>query len=122
MPDEARLTELLALERQVWDALLRGDAAADAALLNERFLGVYPSGFSDKAGHVSQLGDGPSILRYALSEARLLDLGEDRALLSYLAHYERIGTGAAERMYVSSIWERSGGGWRNIFSQDSPAA
>ncbi len=48
-PDVA---EILMLENSVWDALVTGDGQADAALLDDTFLGVYETGFSDKAGHV----------------------------------------------------------------------
>ncbi|MEM0945310.1 MAG: nuclear transport factor 2 family protein [Pseudomonadota bacterium] len=111
----------LALERRVWEALLAGDGAADRALLSEDFLGVYPSGFSDRAGHCGQLAAGPSIAAYEITQARLITLGEGLVLLSYHARYTRAHPGATpETMYVSSIWQRKGATWQNIFSQDTP--
>lgn len=120
MTDAALLAELLDMETQVWRALVTGDADTDARLLHADFLGVYPSGFSDRAGHVSQLDAGPSVQSFSLHEARVLDLGPDLALLAYRAEYQRVGQPAPEEMYVSSLWRRIGDTWTNIFSQDTP--
>ena len=114
------LADLLRCETRVWDALVAGDAAADEALMDEGFLGVYPSGFATRACHAGQLADGPSVATFSILEPRAMSLGPDKALLAYRAEYTCPG-GAAEAMYVSSVWRRSGEGWVNIFSQDTPA-
>ena len=114
------LAGMLALESSVWEALVRGDAEADRAALSPDFLGVYPSGFSDREGHVSQLDAGPSVSEYALSEARLQVYAPDLAMLSYRARFRR--GQELQEMYVSSLWQRQGHGWRNLFSQDTPVA
>ncbi|MGI3184424.1 DUF4440 domain-containing protein [Nioella aestuarii] len=115
------LEELLACESRVWEALVTGDAKADSAALSEDFLGVYPDGFAAKDSHIGQLSDGPTVLRYRLSQMRVMPLGSDHALLAYRAEYTRVGRGESEVMFVSSIWRRDGAGWINIFSQDTPA-
>ncbi len=109
----------LTLERRVWQALVDGDPAADDALLAGDFLGVYSTGFSDKAGHVGQLADGPTVQSFQISQARLVPLGKGRVLLAYRADFLRVGLDTPEAMYVSSIWEQRGGDWLNTFSQDS---
>jgi len=111
--------EILTLEESVWDALVEGDAAADSALLADTFLGVYETGFSGKAGHVRQLVDGPTVASYQLSDVRLLVPGDGLALLCYRAEFRRVGGPEPEAMYVSSLWQRTEQGWRNIFSQDT---
>ena len=68
--------DFLQLEREVWDALVEGDAEADIVLLAEDFLGVYPTGFASRSDHVEQLADGPSVSTYALSEPRKLDVSD----------------------------------------------
>ena len=108
------------METRVWEALVSGDAEADAALLSPDFLGVYPSGFSDRDGHSGQLVDGPSVASYRIEDARVMRLSPDTALLAYLAHYTRPSApDIDEAMYVSSIWRREGKGWVNVFSQDT---
>lgn len=120
--NRALLAELTECEERVWQALVRGDPQADAAALSDDFLGVYSDGFATKGDHVAQLGNGPTVQAYALSELRVLALGEDHAVLSYRADYCRQRCEEIEAMFVSSIWRREGMGWINIFSQDTPWA
>ncbi|MEY1555858.1 nuclear transport factor 2 family protein [Yoonia sp. R2331] len=110
---------ILAAEMQVWQALVAGDAGADAALLCDSFLGVYADGFADKAAHTGQLADGPSIKTFALHDVQVRALGVNHALIAYQADFTRINSKSAERMYVSSVWERRGETWINLFSQDT---
>ncbi|MGB0506786.1 MAG: DUF4440 domain-containing protein [Pikeienuella sp.] len=116
------LSELIQCETAVWDALVKGDQQADQAALHDSFLGVYPDGFAAKASHVEQLNNGPTIRSYNLSQQTARALGSDHAILSYRADFQRVSRDQAEVMYVSSIWQREGIGWINIFSQDTPAA
>ena len=118
------LQGLVDLETTVWDALVRGDADADARLLSADFLGVYSSGFAGRADHAGQLAAGPTIAAFRLLEARMVELSDEHVLLSYRAEYQRLVGGVAqpsESMYVSSLWSRRSGEWVNVFSQDTPA-
>jgi hypothetical protein len=112
------LSFFVALERQVWEALQRGDAAADARLLADKFLGVYDSGFESKGQHVARAAKGPALTHFALEMPRLIRVSADLALLAYKARW----TDKEEKLraaYISSLWERAGEGWLNIFSQDT---
>ncbi|MEM8930624.1 MAG: DUF4440 domain-containing protein [Acidobacteriota bacterium] len=109
------------LERQIWDALVAGDAAADARLLADDFLCVHAEGFAGKADHVGQLKAGPVVADYSLSEARLLILAPDVVLLAYRVDWRPLDNDRSRTMTISSIWSRSEGAWRNVFSQDSMA-
>ena len=122
-PNDMDLNAFIKLESKVWDALLRGDAEADAQLLAGDFLGVYPTGFADRAAHAAQLANGPTVSEFHLLEARLMVLSDDDVLLSYRADWRRFGspdTDAGESMYITSLWSRRAGRWVNVFSQDSP--
>lgn len=117
------LDGLLELEYSVWDALVAGDATADACLLSDDFLGVYPSGFADRDEHAGQLHDGPTVAEYSLHDARLLAVTGDDVLLAYRAEYRRVVAGEPgppSSEYISSLWSRRGGTWVNVFSQDTP--
>lgn len=116
------LTEILEQETRVWQALVEGNAEADKAALHADFLGVYPSGFATRADHCDQLQEGPTVSSFQLTDPRLLQLGKDHVCLSYLAVYNRPGAAGRDTMYVSSIWQRQGQGWLNLFSQDTPTA
>ncbi|MCB0355275.1 MAG: nuclear transport factor 2 family protein [Bdellovibrionales bacterium] len=115
--------EILLHEKQIWDALIAGDPAADAELLSDDFLGVYPTGYSSKFEHSRQLESGPVASSYELTEVRFVALARDKALLVYRAQWSRFRNGRAlpqEEMFVSSIWEKREENWLNIFSQDTP--
>ena len=115
------LEELITLETEVWQALVEGDAEADARLLADDFVGVYPTGFADRSDHVGQIAAGPTVRSYELSEARMLGVSESAVMLSYRAVYARLGEATQqEAMYVSSLWCRRDGHWVNVFSQDTP--
>jgi hypothetical protein len=115
------LEEILRLETGVWSALAAGDAVADAALLAEDFLGVYPTGFAARSDHTGQLLGGPTVAGYELTEVRLVELSADVVLLAYRARFVPAAETAPRTMYVSSVWQRRDGRWRNVFSQDTPA-
>ena len=109
------------LESGVWDALVSGDADADRDLLSNDFVGVYPTGFANRADHTGELADGPSVASYAINDARLIDVSADAALLCYRAAYRRSSHSAEEVMFISSLWVQREGRWWNTFSQDTPA-
>ncbi|MEY2425941.1 MAG: hypothetical protein QOI61_1513 [Actinomycetota bacterium] len=111
-------------ESQVWDALVHGDAAADEAMLAPDFLGVYATGFADRATHAAQLVNGPTMASYEISAARMVTISDSAVLLCYRATYRPLlqgEAGAAATMYISSLWTESDGEWLNLFSQDTAA-
>jgi hypothetical protein len=117
------IERFIRLETAVWQALVDGDAAADAQLLTDDFLGVYPSGFADRADHAGQLADGPTVAGFELSEARLLAISDTAVMLSYRADSRPAANATYTEpaaMYVSSLWCLRDGRWLNVFSQDTP--
>jgi len=113
--------EIEAAERMVWEALMRGDKAADLASLSADFLGVYPSGLADRTEHAMQCDDGPSVLAYEMADITHRILAEGVVLIAYRAHFTRPGATGPDEMFVTSIWRRGGAGWLNCFSMDCPA-
>jgi hypothetical protein len=120
-PTDPFALEIESLERRVWDALINADTATDNALLSTSFLGVYPDGFAGKMDHAGQLQGGPTVMDYILDNIHFRLLGEKHAMLSYKAKFRRPNRPASEIMFVTSVWEREGKSWINIFSQDTPA-
>lgn len=110
------------LERQVWQALVDGDADADRSLLADGFLGVYPDGFARRDEHVAQFAAAPTVSWFSIERSHDIELGDDAHLLCYEARFRRPGSDELHRMYVSSLWQRIDGRWVNTFSQDTPAS
>lgn len=119
MVDEGVKNTVRQAERMVWEALRKGDAATDQALLSHDFLGVYPDGFAGRDAHAEQLAFGPSILAYEIDEEHVRPLGPGHYLYAYRVRYARPGH-TPETMLVSSIWRVERGHLINIFSQDTP--
>ena len=118
---EHDIEPFISLETAVWEALANGDGAATRRLLSDDFLGVYTVGFADRAAHVAQLADGPTVSDYSLSEARLMVLSDDMVLLAYRAEFRRPEEADPESVLISSIWQEREARWVNIFSQDTPS-
>jgi len=122
--DEPGLDFFVALETQVWEALVSGDADADSALLTSDFLGVYTTGFANRSEHAAQLANGPTMATFAIRESRLMRVSPTNVLLCYRADYQPIHDGrpaGEESMFISSLWTERDGRWLNSFSQDTPA-
>lgn len=116
---------IVSLESQVWDALVRGDAAAHEALMAHDFVGLYATGFADPSAHAGLFANGPMMAAYEISQARLIAISDSAVLLCYRADYRPQLDGAAgalAAMYISSLWTASDGEWRNLFSQDTAAS
>lgn len=123
------IDDFIRLETSVWEALVRGDAAADRRLLSSDFLGVYPVGFANRDDHVGQLGNGPTVADFRLSGERLFVISNTAVVLAYRADYRKVAQPGSpepepepEAMYVSSIWCERDGEWVNVFSQDTPVS
>ena len=122
MDQTQEIDYFIALERSIWEALKKGDVAADELLLSDDFRGVYSDGIFDKSAHVAQLRDGPTVSWYELTDPRVMRLAENVVALSYLARWRRVtprGASESESMYVTSIWRHEHGTWANVFSQDT---
>lgn len=122
--NDPAVRRFVALESEVWEALVAGDPEADLRLLTDDFLGVYPHGFESRSDHAAHLGHGPIVADYRIDEARIHEIATGVVLLSYRARYRGVAAGTVSdeaTMYITSIWRRDGGAWRNSFSQDTPA-
>lgn len=120
-PPDLLLNSIEILERRVWNALVTGDATADAQLLSEDFLGVYPDGFAERKDHAGQLSNGPTVEHFTLTQQQIRRVGSDHAMICYRAEFQRKNCAEIETMYVTSLWQQSGSTWTNVFSQDTPA-
>lgn len=87
------MDELMALERQGWDALCRQSGASFyGALMTEDAVMVLVNGLvMDKTEVVQSLDQAPGWDRYEISDPRRVELGSESAALVYRARAHRAG-------------------------------
>src|SRR5579859_209316 len=101
------LAAFVALESQVWEAMRKGDAEAEARLLSDDFVGVYSFGIAGKENHAAALANGPIVVSYEIQGARLIVLTDDHVMLCYRAVFVGVGeSAAATTNYISSLWSK----------------
>lgn len=110
------------LETAMWQALVDGSGQAADQLLSSDYLGVYTTGFSDRADYVAALADGPIVASFEISRSRIIVVSDTAVLYSYRADFKSLHDGPTDAMYISSLWCQRDGRWVNVFSQDTPTA
>lgn len=113
---------LIELERRGWESLCRGTGGTVyGELMTADAVMVLANGaVMDRATVVESLEHAPPWRTFSIDNVRLLQLGEDAATLVY------VGTAfgeAAEPAFVgvmSSVYRRSGDGWRLALYQQTP--
>ncbi|MFC7555864.1 DUF4440 domain-containing protein [Pseudoroseomonas wenyumeiae] len=113
--------EIRALEARRYDAMLRGDVDALAALLSERAVYAHSDATRDsKAEYLASLSTGS--LRYlevGHSTEMVLEAGPDCAAALGRMHASIIRNGAEKRIasLTLAVWAREGGEWRLLAYQ-----
>jgi hypothetical protein len=114
--------DVVALERAGWDALSSGRGAdhyrehlAAGALM------AFPFGVLDRTEALEAIASAAPWSRYAMSDARVVRLGSEAALVVYSVVAERVGEPPFTAV-LSSTFVRQGGDWRLAFHQQSPTA
>ncbi|MBC9177416.1 nuclear transport factor 2 family protein [Pseudoroseomonas ludipueritiae] len=113
--------EIRALEARRYDAMLRGDVDALAALLSERAVYAHSDATRDsKAEYLASLSTGS--LRYlevGHSTEMVLEAGPDCAAALGRMHASIIRNGAEKRIasLTLAVWARESGEWRLLAYQ-----
>lgn len=110
--------DLIAKEKQVWDALKGKDFAAFANLLAEDAVEIEPDGIYDKAGTVNGVKQ-VDFTGVTLSDFKVVKLGNDAAVVSYLVKGTSPAFGAEGGRH-STVWMKRGGKWLAVFHQGTP--
>jgi hypothetical protein len=108
------------LETAMWNSLVEGDGLAADRLLSADYLGVYTTGFSDRAEYIAALANGPIVASFKISKSRIFVVCDTAVLYSYRADFKSRRDLPTEAMYISSLWCKREGRWVNVFSQDTP--
>jgi hypothetical protein len=114
--------ELIALERQGWEALSSGGEVAQAfydGILDADVLMLFPGGMvlDDRATIVGSMA-GPPWSRHELEDVRVLALTPDAGVVAYSVVAER--DGSEYSALISSTYVRRDDGWKLAFHQQTP--
>ena len=119
---EGQLDTLLALEKRVWEAAKKKDADALRRLCTQDYVAILSDGSQLTLNEFCMVFPLFEIQSYSLSDAQVIALGPDAAILLYKAKSETVILGEKEREQTqhSSTWVRRNGEWRNVFYQETP--
>lgn len=113
--------ELLALEHQGWRSLCEGTGDTFyGSLMTEGAMMVLAGGLVlDRDAVISSLGDAPTWDDYEITEVRTIETAPDTVVLVYTGHARR-GEEPLFAAWMSSVYARSGNGWRLCLHQQTP--
>jgi hypothetical protein len=113
------LEDILAIERAGWQSLVDGtgagfyrDTAVGDALL------VVPGTVMPVSDWIESLA-GPQWSSFRISDASLVELGDDAAALVYRADATRVGADPYAAL-ITSTYRREGGRWKLALHQQTP--
>ena len=119
--------ELLDLEERQWKANREADAEFYREYCADDFVIVSRFGVLTKPQVLAQFekGNVNPFLRTDMEDPRLLAIGDDSALLTYKETIEASidaegGKTRTFSIYATTIYRRSGDGWRFVFHQQTP--
>jgi hypothetical protein len=118
--DDLTIDTFESLETAMWNSLVEGDGLAADRLLSADYLGVYTTGFSDRAEYIAALANGPIVTSFKISKSRIFVVSDTAVLYSYRADFKSRRDRPTEAMYISSLWCKREWRWVNVFSQDTP--
>jgi hypothetical protein len=108
--------------RRLWAAFQKKDKTTLGGLLDEGFR-MFEEGLTavtDKKAEVNSV-DEFDLLSYTLSDFTVKSTGPNSALVTYIAEYEGKSGGqvAKAKSVFGEVWVRSGGGWKNLYLQET---
>jgi hypothetical protein len=111
----------LVLERRVWEAAKKKDADTLRSLCTQDYVAIISDGSQLTLNEFCMLFPLFQVKSYSLSDARLISLGPDAAILLYKSKSETVVLGENEKAQTqhSSTWVRRNGEWRNVFYQET---
>ncbi|WP_317064242.1 nuclear transport factor 2 family protein [Methanoculleus caldifontis] len=113
---EDLLAVLCDIENRAWKAADTRDAGFYREYLAPEALIVTPFGVLNREEIIREIAENPLELpAYALSDERVVPLGEENAVLVYTVSL------GGHTLYVSTVYARNKGRWRAAFHQRTPA-
>ncbi|MFZ0835718.1 MAG: nuclear transport factor 2 family protein [Mycobacterium sp.] len=121
MPDNAVLDILLKLERAGWDSLCNatGSQYYGGVMLPDAVMVLANGMVMDRDTVVSALSESPPWRTYDIADVRLIIVDDDNAILVYTGTAYRDGDEAAFVGAMSSVYHRTGDGWKLALYQQT---
>jgi ketosteroid isomerase-like protein len=94
-----------------WDAWKNRDAASNNAVIADDFQAISADGLLRTGKPTAQQMAEQPITDYKLSEFRVVPVGADSALVTYLANVKTPGEIAEFQMAVGEVWVKRNGRW-----------
>ncbi|MFX0071263.1 MAG: nuclear transport factor 2 family protein [Candidatus Hermodarchaeota archaeon] len=114
--------ELLALDKQAWEANKKRDVEFYDKLLDENSIAVTPFGILDKKKVLKDIASNPrELLDYQIENPHLLIINERSAILTYKANIQTLYENKKSNFlaFITTIYINIDGNWRAIFYQQT---
>ncbi len=115
---------LLALEKQTYEALKKGDLDTQKKITADDFVAILSDGSRfNKDGFFQELA-AFQLKTYSLKDVRLVQLTPEAASLTYRikSDYSILGLPMSDELSVASTWVRRNGKWLNVLYQETEIA
>lgn len=116
--------QLIALEKQAWEAQKNRNGSFFQSFLSEDSIAVSATGVENKAQIIKFMsGSSCELKSYSLDNFKLVMLEKNTAILTYKLMQDAICNGKAlpATVWVSSLYVKRGGKWLGAFYQETPA-
>lgn len=116
------LDELLDLEHQGWDSLCSGTGADfyGQIMTNDGVMLLSHGQAFDRQTVIHSLNEAPPWRTYDITDARVIALSDDHAILVYTGRACRDGQEPTFTALMSSVYTRQDGDWRLALYQQTP--
>jgi hypothetical protein len=120
--------DLMAKEKQVWDAIKKKDWDSFGGFLSDDQIYVGSSGTQDKKASIEAIKEGSkdvTMADFSITDFKTLWLDKDAVIVSYTATSTATMNGKelpSTPQRNSSVWVSRGGKWQVIFHQDTDVA
>jgi hypothetical protein len=113
--------ELLALEHAGWKSLCdgTGDTFYGGVMTDDAVMVLANGMVMDRAAVTAALGQSPPWARYEIDDVRLIQISQDTAALVYTGTGWRHGSEEPFVGAMSSVYHRTGDGWKLALYQQS---
>jgi len=115
--------QVIALEKQSWEAIKTKDVKFLDALLTDDAIAVSGDGVANKAQWLkSTFADGCALKSYSTQDFKVVMFDKNTAMVTYKATQDSACNGKQDpaNIWLSSLYVKRGGKWLNSFFQITP--